>query len=106
MDGKYLIMIIGMAIVTFIPRYIPLAVLSKFEIPDIIVDWLRFIPPAILAALLAPGILIIEGKLILTAQNIFLIASLPTILVAIYKKNIFLTVLVGMSMVILLEYLL
>jgi len=106
MDGKYLIMIIGMAIVTFIPRYIPLAVLSKFEIPDIIVDWLRFIPPAILAALLAPGILIIEGKLILTAQNIFLIVSLPTILVAIYKKNIFLTVLVGMSMVILLEYLL
>ena len=106
MEGKYLIMIIGMATVTFIPRYIPLALLSRLEIPDIIADWLRFIPPAILAALLAPGILMVDGKLLITTQNIFLIASLPTILVAIYKKNIFLTVIVGMLMVVLLEYLL
>jgi len=106
MEWKYLIMIIAMAFVTFIPRYIPLAVLSKFEIPKIIVDWLRFIPPAILAALLVPGILMSNGKLLLTQQNTFLLAALPTTMVAIYKRNIFLTVLVGMLMILLLEYLL
>ncbi len=104
MESKYFIMILGMTAVTFIPRYFPLAVLSKFEIPEIIVEWLRFIPPAILAALLFPGILILDGKIVLTQQNIFLIASLPTLLVAIYKKNIFLTVLVGMAVVLLLTY--
>ncbi len=96
-------MFLGMMLVTYLPRYIPVALLSRLEIPEIVIQWLKFIPPAILAALLAPGVLMIDGKIVLNIKNIFLLASLPTFLVAIYKKNIFLTILVGMISAIVLE---
>ena len=96
-------MIVGMAFVTYIPRYLPLALFSKIEIPQIVIDWLKFVPAAILAALLAPGILIVEGEIILTYHNIFLLATFPTFMIAIYKRNIFLTVVVGMLSVFLLH---
>lgn len=92
-------MLLGMLVVTYIPRVLPLLILTRMEIPEIIIRWLRFIPVAILAALLSPGILIVEGKLLFTYHNVFLLAALPTITVAVYKKNIFLTVVVGMAAV-------
>ncbi len=104
MEMKYVLMILGMTLVTFIPRYLPLAVLSKMEIPEVVIEWLKYIPAAILAALLAPGILIIDGRLMITPQNTYLLAALPTFLIAIYKRNIFLTVIVGMVMIIILNF--
>jgi branched-subunit amino acid transport protein len=102
MEIKYLVMIIGMTLVTFIPRYLPMALLSRMKIPEIVIRWLRYIPAAMLAALLVPGILLIDGHLTITG-NIYLLAALPTFFVAIWKKNIFLTVVVGMVLVILLK---
>ncbi|MFW6035615.1 MAG: AzlD domain-containing protein [Halothermotrichaceae bacterium] len=104
MEVKYLVMIAGMTVVTFLPRFLPLAILTKRDIPDIVVQWLRFIPVAILAALLAPGILIQEGKLVVSYTNIYLLAALPSFLIAIYKKNIFLTIIVGVVSVMLLNF--
>jgi len=96
-------MITGMTLVTFIPRFLPMAILSKLEIPEIVIRWLKYIPAAILASLLAPGILMDDGRLALSLHNIYLLAALPTFLVAIYKKNIFLTVVVGMIAVVILK---
>ncbi len=98
-------MIAGMLVVTYLPRVLPLAVLTRIDIPEILIHWLRFIPPAILAALLTPGILLVDGQLVLSHHNIFLLAALPTFAVAIYKKNIFLTVITGMLAVAVLRYL-
>jgi branched-subunit amino acid transport protein len=105
-EVKYLLMIAGMLVVTYLPRVLPLAILTKMEIPEIIIRWLRFIPAAILAALLTPGILLVDGKLVLNHHNVFLLAALPTFAVAIYKKNIFLTVITGMLTVAALRWLL
>ncbi|MGG2066221.1 AzlD domain-containing protein [Bacillus sp. S14(2024)] len=41
------------AVATFLPRVVPLLVLSKIEIPEWGLRWLNHIPIAILAALLA-----------------------------------------------------
>lgn len=103
MDEIYLLMILGMLVVTYLPRVIPLLVLTRMEIPEVIIRWLRFIPVSILAALLTPGILIVEGKLMFNYHNIFLLAALPTFIAAVYKKNIFLTVVTGMLSVLILE---
>lgn len=103
MAENYLLMIGGMLLVTYIPRVLPLLILIRMEIPDIIIRWLRFIPVAILAALLTPGILIVEGKLMINYHNIFLLAAIPTFIVAIFKKDIFLTVIMGILSVVLLN---
>lgn len=98
-------MILGMTLVTYIPRFLPVAVLSRLEIPEIVVAWLRYIPAAILASLLFPGILVKEKELFINLQNTYLMAALPTFIVAVYKRNIFLTVIAGMAAVILIEFL-
>lgn len=89
---NYILMIVGMVIVTFIPRVLPLALLGNKELPEKVVLWLSYIPAAVLAALLAPSILLQDGTLYLSLENTALIAFFPTLLVAYKTKNIFYTV--------------
>ena len=89
---NFILMISGMVIVTFIPRYLPLVLLGNKELPEKVVLWLSFIPAAVLAALLAPSILLKNGSLYLSPGNTALIAFFPTLLVAYKTKNIFYTV--------------
>lgn len=55
--AEYLLLILGMALVTYIPRMLPLVVLSDFDLSPFWRRFLNFIPPAALSALIFPGIL-------------------------------------------------
>lgn len=64
MGISYWWMILGMALVTYIPRAIPLTFLQGVELPPFISGILRNIPFAILGALIFPAILYVqEGDL-------------------------------------------
>ena len=89
-------MILGMMLVTYIPRVVPVALLSKIKIPDYMISILKFVGPAILASLLAPAIFITDGSLNLSFNNNFLMAALPTFITAYLSKSIFITVFAGM----------
>jgi branched-subunit amino acid transport protein len=54
---KLLIIVILMALVTYIPRVIPIAFLSGKELPLFIKNFLYYIPFAVLGALIFPEIL-------------------------------------------------
>lgn len=65
MGQVYWWMLIGMALVTYIPRMIPLTFLEGKELPPIISGVLRNIPYAVLGALIFPAILFVqEGNLL------------------------------------------
>lgn len=102
-----LIIIVGMSLITAIPRVLPLLFLSSQTIPPAILRVLEMIPPAVLAALLAQEILLtkIDGKaeLFLSLDNTFLLALAPTVIVGAIFKNFFITVIVGMISVALLR---
>ena len=49
---EFLGLILACALVTAVPRVLPLVVLSRFQLPAWLLDWLRFVPIAILGALL------------------------------------------------------
>ena len=53
---------LGMAAVTFVTRYAMIAALGR-EMPSILRRWLRYVPPAVLAALIVPPVLAPEGAL-------------------------------------------
>lgn len=91
--------ILGMAVVTFIPRMLPSWLLAKRELSTILKEWLEYIPVAVLAAMLIPGILLKESHVRIGTDNIFLWAAIPTALIAWKTKNIFLTVALGMATV-------
>ena len=100
----YGLMLFLMALVTFIPRYIPFVILSRCRIPDTMKIWLSYVPVAVLAALLAPAIFAPAGTLSISlTANPFFWASIPLFIIAYYTKNLFITVLSGMIIIALLR---
>lgn len=103
MDGKVLAVIIGMTIVTYIPRMLPLAILSRINVSKGLLDWLSYVPVAVLSALLAPELLLKDGQLFISPDNTYLLAAIPCFLAGMYTKSIFFTVVTGMGTVVLLN---
>ena len=103
----YYLLILGMAVVTYIPRMAPLMLLSSRSLNPLLMRWLEMVPPAVLAALLAPELLLRSGEggkiLFLSTDNLFLLASLPTFAVGWITRSFFGTVAFGMGTVALLR---
>ncbi len=97
--------IVGMGVATYLPRLLPIWVLSRRTLPPLVVAWLRFVPVAVLAALLVPGLVMPEEQFDLSFNNLYLWAAVPAILVAWRTRSFFGTVLVGMGVVALLRWL-
>lgn len=86
---------VGMALVTYLPRMLPLVILSRFRLPPAVLRWLGFVPVAVLSALLAKELLVAEGGLALPPAHPQLLAAVPTFLVAVYTRSLMGTVLAG-----------
>ncbi len=89
------IMIIGVSVVSLTPRIFPVAFFSRYEFPAVVKEWLSFVAPAVLGGLTALSILAPQGKIDISIQNIYIWAFIPTIVVAVKFKNLFITLLVG-----------
>src|SRR2546429_7285638 len=50
---EILALVLGCALVSAVPGVVPLVALSRLELPPWLADWLRYVPIAVLAALLA-----------------------------------------------------
>ena len=58
-----MIVILGCAIVTFIPRLIPALFIDKLDFPPKVEKFLNLIPYTALAALICPGVLTVDNQL-------------------------------------------
>lgn len=87
------IIILGGGIVTMLPRVLPIMFVSKINLNDRVSKFLKFIPIAILSALVVSGLFISNNRLYINIYEF--IAIIPTVIVAIIKNNLLLTVLVG-----------
>ncbi|MGB3211903.1 MAG: AzlD domain-containing protein [Desulforhopalus sp.] len=96
--------IVGMAVVTYLPRLLPTLFLSGRTLRPVITSWLRLVPPAVLAAMLVPSLLIREDSVELGFSNLFFWAALVAFPVAWKWNSLFATVLVGMGLVALGRY--
>ncbi len=90
-----LLVILGTALVTVIPRVLSLALLSHFTLPKWLVRWLSYVPIAVLAALLAQSVLLSDGAIHFSPDNLSLLAVVPTLLVAVRSRSLIWTVLTG-----------
>jgi branched-subunit amino acid transport protein len=100
-----LAVILGTALVTAVPRILPLALLSRINIPERAVRWLGHVPVAVLAALLAQSVLLTDGRPNLSVGNLSLLAIIPTLLVALRTRSLVGTVLTGVATMALLRLL-
>ena len=91
--------ILGMALVTYPPRLIPVWFLSSRDLPRVVIVWLKYVPAAVLAAMLLPSVVVSADRLNVGLDNLYLLAALPTLLVAWKTRSLFVSVLVGMALV-------
>jgi branched-subunit amino acid transport protein len=90
-------LVLGMALVTFAVRYPALALITRATLPPRVLATLKFVPPAVLTALIVPALLAPDGdQLNFSLHNDFLVAGLVTMLVAWRSKNLLLTLGIGM----------
>jgi branched-subunit amino acid transport protein len=92
------ILLLSMGAVTFITRYSMIGLLGRIEIPDIVRRGLKYVPPAVLSAIIAPALLRPEGPLDVSLSNVRLLAGLAATLVAWRTRNVMLTIAVGMGL--------
>ena len=105
MDQKtILITILGMGVVTYLPRLLPVLLLSSKKLPPLVETWLRYVPVAVLSAMLLPSLAVNDGALDFSSSNLFLWAAIPTFLVAWKTRSLFGSVIVGMAVVALARY--
>lgn len=57
---KIILLIMGMTLVTYLPRLLPAAAMDRIEFPAWFEKWLRSIPYAVLGALIFPGIILVK----------------------------------------------
>ncbi len=100
MDQKLIFMtLVGMTLVTAIPRILPLVALSSRNLPPLLGRWLGYIPAAVLSAMLLPALLTQDDRIRLDFDNLFFWCAIPTLIVAWRTRSIFGTVITGMMMV-------
>lgn len=88
------LLILGCALVTWLPRVIPFILVRNIELPKVVLRWLQFIPVCILSALVFQSLFNAEGKFVtLNWENT--IAFVPTLLIALWTKSLSKTVVVG-----------
>lgn len=89
--------ILGMGLVTFLIRLLPLLLAGRLKLPKWALQAMRYIPPAVLTAIIVPDLLLPGGVLSLTLANGRLIAGILAAAVAWRSRNVLLTVAVGMG---------
>ncbi|MDX2139128.1 MAG: AzlD domain-containing protein [Chloroflexota bacterium] len=89
-------LIIGMALVTIAVRYPVLALVGKLPLPESMFRALRYVPPAVLAAIILPEMFYRDGQFQIALTNAPLLAGIITFAIAWFSKNILLTIVGGM----------
>lgn len=94
---------IAIGAATFAIRFSFIYLFGRMEIPTLVRRGLRFVPPAVLTAIVFPELLMPGGVFDLSLGNARLLAGVLAALVAWRTKSVVLTILVGMAALYLLQ---
>ena len=97
-----IVTIILMALVTYLTR--SAVFILDIKIPNELEKFLKYVPFAILSALIFPSLIIADNKLFLNTNNHHLIAGIITIIIAATFKKPILSVICGMGIILTLKF--
>lgn len=83
-------------LLTFGIRLSFIALFGRWQPPEVFLRALRFVPPAVLSAIILPEMLIQDGQVFISPANPRLLAGILAILVAWRTRSTFLTIVAGM----------
>ena len=89
-------MIVGAGLVTFLMRFSFLGTVNPHALPERFRAALRFVPPAVLAAIVLPQVLIRDESVHLAPDNPRLLAAAAALAIAWFSKSVVWTLAGGM----------
>ena len=101
----WLVMFLG-GLITFGMRFSLIYLFGRFQVPETMRKALHYVPPAVLSAIIFPELFFKDGALDISMGNTRLLAGIAAALVAWFTKNTLITIIVGMTIVLLLQYVL
>ena len=90
------LLIAAMAFVTYLPRYLPLALAGGVKLPRRLERALDFVPIAVLTAIVAQAALVRGGEVDISFSNYHALATLAAFLAAVLTRRLFLTIATGL----------
>lgn len=103
MKPEEVLLVLGMFAVTFGVRYVPLALMGSVQLPAAVIRALKYVPPAVLTAIIVPEVLIPNREVRLALDSPYLLAAVFATLIAWRTKNMLLTIVLGMAAFLLLR---
>ena len=101
----WLVLILG-GLGTYLIRLSFILIFQHIQIPAYMERILRLVPPAVFSAIVLPELLVRDGTVQFTFTNLRLIAGLMAALVALKTRNVLVTIVSGMVILWILQYLL
>ncbi|QDR79713.1 AzlD domain-containing protein [Sporomusa termitida] len=105
MRSEILLIILGMAAVTFLTRFGAVALLKQTGLPTWFERWFKHLPTAVLTALIVPGLILPQGWIDLSLHNHYLLAGILTAIAAYLGRNAMLTMGLGLISILSLRWL-
>lgn len=99
-------LILGMFVITFGIRFIMFAFAGKITFPIWIQQSLRFVPPAVLTAIIVPSVVMHSGEIDFSFNNVYLLAAIISVVISLVTKSLLKTIFFGMLVFLLLKLLL
>lgn len=90
-------LVLGMAAATIVTRYPLLAMAGRIRVGPRLRLALSFVPPTVLAAIVAPAVLMPEGHLDLGLHNPRLIAAAAAVALSLWRRQLGLTIAGGLA---------
>lgn len=90
MSSNLWLVVVGMAVVTYIPRMLPLVFLDAKKLPPFFITFFQFIPCAAISALIFPGFLTSTSSVESAVSG-----GLVSVILALFKLNVIIVVFGG-----------
>ncbi|MCX2456252.1 AzlD domain-containing protein [Lacticaseibacillus nasuensis] len=95
MPSKIMLTILGAGVGTWLIRVVPFLLVKAARLPKWVLQFLSFVPVAILTAIFVEGMLVYRPGQWPTVNPQNLIAAVPTVVAAIISKSLLVTVVVS-----------
>ena len=105
MRTEIVLIIMGMAAVTFFTRFASAVLFRQTGVPVWFERWMKHVPTGILTALIIPALLLPKGYLDVSIHNHYLLAGLVATVAACFFRNAIVTMSLGLVAMLSLRFL-
>ena len=98
-------LILGMFVITFGIRFVMFAFAGKITFPVWMQQSLKFVPPAVLTAIIVPAVVMPFGEMDFSFSNVYLLAAIISVIISLVTKSLLKTIFFGILVFLLLKIL-